>query len=90
MQQSISVDHHKLLRDIKLFGGNYFPAAGSDIFENNPLRNSSLHLLFRPLFPSHMKSLNRKRNRDFHRHSAKARRGLPDSLSAISAGNSGS
>lgn len=27
-----------------------------------------------------MKSLNRKRNRDFHRHSAKARRGLPDSL----------
>ena len=32
MQQSISVTTN-YLRDIKLFGGNYFPAAGSDIFE---------------------------------------------------------
>ncbi len=36
MQQSISVITTNYLRDIKLFGGNYFPAAGSDIFENNP------------------------------------------------------
>ncbi len=27
MQQSISVDTTNYLRDIKLFGGNYFPAA---------------------------------------------------------------
>ncbi|EFW61195.1 hypothetical protein SGF_01268 [Shigella flexneri CDC 796-83] len=46
------------MRDKKLFGGNYFPAAGSDIFENNTLRNSSLHLLFQPLSPSHKRSLN--------------------------------
>lgn len=36
MQQSISVDHHKLFAWYKAIWRELFPAAGSDIFENNP------------------------------------------------------
>ncbi len=81
MQQRVSVESPQNICVIKSGLTGIISLLWVVIFlKNNLVKNSSLRLLFRPLFPSHKRNQSRKRNRDFRRHSVKARQGLPDLL----------